>query len=135
MLGSMPLTCRSCSSVHCDLLAKEEDPWNCFTLVRDTWAGLLFVTVEIKAQFLLMTSFAMQTNTKDVQPKFSPSTTAFLSSTARPYRLKLTSQARAWNALLSRDFCFPSQPHFPLSQQRRAGSRPLLSCSIFLLPK
>lgn len=68
----MPLTCRSWSSVHCDLLAKAEDPWNCFTLVRDTWAGFLFVTVEIKAQFLLMTSFAMQTNIKDVQPKFPP---------------------------------------------------------------
>lgn len=42
----MPLTCRSWSSVHCDLLTKAEDPWNCFTLVRDTWAGFLFVTAE-----------------------------------------------------------------------------------------
>lgn len=63
LLGSMPLTCRSWSSVHCDLLVKEEDPWNCFTLVRDTWAGFLFVTVEtIKAQFQFTTSFAMQTH-------------------------------------------------------------------------
>lgn len=28
----------------------------------------------------------------------------------------------------------PSQPHFPLSQQPTAGSRPLLSGSVFLLP-
>lgn len=28
----------------------------------------------------------------------------------------------------------PSQPHFPLSQQHTAGSRPLLSGSVFLLP-
>lgn len=55
LLGSMPLTCRSWSSVHCDLLTKAEDPWNCFTFVRDTWAGFLFVTMEtIKAQLQLV---------------------------------------------------------------------------------
>lgn len=48
LLGSMPLTCRNCSIVHCDLLTKAEDPWNCFTFVMDTFDGFLFVTVETK---------------------------------------------------------------------------------------
>lgn len=46
LLESMPLTCRSCSIVHCDLLTKAEDPWNCFTFVMDTWDGFLFVTAK-----------------------------------------------------------------------------------------
>lgn len=46
LLGSMPFTCRSWSIVHCDLFTKAEEPWNCFTLVMDTWDGFLFVTVE-----------------------------------------------------------------------------------------
>lgn len=48
LLESMPLTCRSCSIVHCDLLTKADDPWNCFTLVMDTWDGFLFVTAKKK---------------------------------------------------------------------------------------
>lgn len=48
LLESMPLTCRSCSIVHCDLLMKADDPWNCFTLVMDTWDGFLFVTAKTK---------------------------------------------------------------------------------------
>lgn len=48
LLESMPLTCRSCSIVHCDLLTKVDDPWNCFTFVMDTWDGFLFVTAERK---------------------------------------------------------------------------------------
>lgn len=132
----MPLTCRSWSSVHCDLLVKEEDPWNCFTLVRDTWAGFLFVTVEtIKAQFQFTTSFAMQTNSKRCAAKVFMSLLAFQRSKARIYRLKVTFYTQVWNALLSIYSSFPPQPHFPLSQQHRAGSRPLLLCSVFLLPK
>lgn len=47
-LGSIPLTWRSCSSIHCVLLTKDVEPSNCFTFVIDAWAGFLFVTEHIK---------------------------------------------------------------------------------------
>lgn len=47
-LGSIPLTWRSCSSIHCVLLTKDVEPSNCFTFVIDAWAGFLFVTKHIK---------------------------------------------------------------------------------------
>lgn len=34
--------------VHIDLLAKDDEPGNCFTLVMDTWEGFLFVTAKKK---------------------------------------------------------------------------------------
>ncbi|TNN54642.1 hypothetical protein EYF80_035123 [Liparis tanakae] len=37
----MPLTCCSWLMLHWDLFTKAEDPWNCFTLVMDTWDGFL----------------------------------------------------------------------------------------------
>lgn len=47
-LGSIPLTWRSCSSIHCVLLTKDVEPSNCFTFVIEAWAGFLFVTEHIK---------------------------------------------------------------------------------------
>lgn len=120
----MPLTCRSWSSVHCDLLAKEVDPWNCFTFVRDTWAGFLFVTVEtINPLLQVMTEFAKHTRLR--------------STSAHIYRLKLIflTSGWVWNAQQCISSQFPALPHFPLSQQHWAGSRPLLLCSVFLLWK
>lgn len=45
-LGSMPLTWRSCSSIHCDLRTNDVEPSNCLTFVMDACVGFLFVTAE-----------------------------------------------------------------------------------------
>lgn len=47
---------------------------------------------------------------------------------------KLTFLTRVWNARPRVSPCFPCLPHFPLSQQHSARSRPPLLCSVFLLP-
>lgn len=43
-LGSIPLTWRSCSSIHCDLRTNDVEPSNCLTFVMDACVGFLFVT-------------------------------------------------------------------------------------------
>lgn len=62
LLESIPLTCRSCSIVHCDLLTKADDPWNCLTLVMDTWDGFLFVTAKERNNTWVLNNFSRHLN-------------------------------------------------------------------------